>query len=351
MKKLTKPIIAGLALLLGASPCYSEKIRWNGFLSVVGGRIISGDDNSIYDGGFFGYDGGRYSGAKSSFEFNQESMIGLQGQAVLDEKLRATVQIIGRGGERFQASAEWAYLSYDLNNAFTLNVGKFRHPVYYYSDFLDVGYTYHWIRPPTQVYNGPSAMTGANLFYSQLVGDFYITSQAWFGSAPVVWDGLNFDVYNNKGINFTFGQDWWKLRAVYHTTDFNLYDPPGAPVGTVVENKLTYYAFAAIIETDTIDVIAEYTDMKLPNVPLQKWWYISAGYSIGDFTPHITYNENPNNPINPYGWAQSAEVLTYGVRWDFHPGVAFKAEYVSYDYEAETQADFDHISFGIDMLF
>lgn len=348
MKISIHGLLAGLSLLSIGMPGQAQDIHWSGFLSVVGGKIVGGDENSVYDAGFFGYDGGIYD---DKFEFNQESIIGLQGQTVLDDRLRATVQIIGRGGERFDVSAEWAYLSYDLTKTLTLNVGKFRHPVYYFSDFLDVGYAYDWIRPPTQVYNGPSAMTGANLYYSKVLGDYYLTSQAWYGSADTVWSGLDFEVFNNQGINVTWGRDWWRLRGVYHTTDFNLNNPPGAPLGTVIESDLKYHALALIIEHDDLQFIAEHTDMKVPGADIQRWWYATIGYTFGNFTPHFTYNRNPNNPINTAAWAQTSTVLTYGLRWDFHPGVAFKTEYVAYDYEDEAQADFGHLSFAIDMLF
>jgi hypothetical protein len=128
-----------------------DKIQWSGFGNIAAGMTTGSDDE------LFGYD--------NDVDFNPESLFALQAKANLSEKLSVTAQIMSRGSEDFDLGVEWAYLQYQLTDAASINVGKLRLPFYMYSDSLDVGYSYHWLRTPQSVYRVAFDNYGLPSFY------------------------------------------------------------------------------------------------------------------------------------------------------------------------------------------
>jgi hypothetical protein len=138
MKKLSVAVAICAAL---ATSYANAEVRINGFASIVGGKSLEDDR------GRYGYD--------DDISFKNESVFALQISADLQEKLSATAQIVARGNNDFDAEFEWAYLTYEFNDELQLSAGKMRVPFYRYSDFIDVGYAYRWVRPPESVYSIP----------------------------------------------------------------------------------------------------------------------------------------------------------------------------------------------------
>ena len=97
----------------------------------------------------------------NDYNFAPEAVLGLQLEFNLDEKSKVVTQLIGRGKFDFDIIAEWAYFAYKLTPALTLRAGRVRIPLFLLSDYLEVGYAYPWVRPPSEVYDV------AELFSSQ----------------------------------------------------------------------------------------------------------------------------------------------------------------------------------------
>ena len=98
---------------------YAGEIKWSGFMSVVAGKMLEDDQTS-------------YESYDDDILFSPESMIGLQGQALISDNFRGTLQVVGKGGnDDYNAQVEWAYVSYDVTNDLTVNAGRFRIPLYY----------------------------------------------------------------------------------------------------------------------------------------------------------------------------------------------------------------------------
>lgn len=130
------------AIGLIATPALATDIRIDGFANIVAGQMISDTD----DGSLYGYD--------EDLSFSPESNYGIQFRGDLQEGLSVTAQIVGRGSEEFDATVTWAYLTYEINDELSLKAGRSRVPYFIYSDFLDIGYAYHWIRPPPKLFMG-----------------------------------------------------------------------------------------------------------------------------------------------------------------------------------------------------
>jgi hypothetical protein len=94
-----------------------------------------------------------YLGYDNSLSFDQQSLIALQADYQLNKTFSVTGQIIGHTNDQRESGVEWLYLTYQPNRSTQIKIGKQRTPIFYYSDYMDVGFAYPWITLPQQVYN------------------------------------------------------------------------------------------------------------------------------------------------------------------------------------------------------
>lgn len=342
MNYKTLPLTLGLAL--APLTAYSLEINFSGFMSIVGGMTL--DSDTTYDVGFTGYNG-VYD---DEFSISPDSMFGLQAQVVGDEKLSATIQMIGRGGNSFDVETEWAYVSYKLTDSLTVNAGRSRLPIFYYSDFLDVGYAYHWIRAPDMLYSGPSYYDGANLYYSNYFGDFEVTGQIYYGNWAEDYDSLDIgpisqEITNITGISILLGTDLLKFRATRATADNLIVTSlPGLP--PTIESDNVFTGFALMSDFKNFIFRSEFTELELDDQDARTN-YASLGYTFNNVTPHITYSDTEEL----IGLSVAQESLTYGVAWNFNPSGVFKVEFQNNEFESNPALDSDLLTFGIDLVF
>ena len=71
---------------------------------------------------------------------------------MIDDRLSATPASGRVAPSNFKADVDWAYVSYELTPKLLVQAGHKRLPIYYYSDFMYVGYAYPWVRPPQDLY-------------------------------------------------------------------------------------------------------------------------------------------------------------------------------------------------------
>lgn len=353
MKYKTVSLVLGAALT--PLSAWSLELNMSGFMSIVGGMTLESD--KTYDVGFLGYNG-VYD---DEFSINPESMFALQTQVVGDDKISATVQLIGRGGDSFDIEAEWAYISYNFTDQLTLNVGRSRTPLFYYSDFLDVGYAYHWIRPPSIFYGGQSYYDGLGLNYTNYFGNVEVSGQLFYGNwqedyeTPIGFVRQEFN--NTTGGSLLIGTDLIKIRASYITVDGVLTPlelPPGVPATTIL-NGGTFLGLALIADYKNFFLRSEMSNIEIDNDdpvvrfedPESTQMYVSAGFNFNSITPHITFSNL--DEISNTLLAQ--DVMTYGIAWNFNPSAVFKVEYQNAEFEDFPERDTDLLTFGIDIVF
>ena len=362
----------------------AEDIKWNGFLSAVGGTTLN--ESTLPNGAKSQFNADTPSDGtyQDHLTFEPDTIYGLQGRAEIDEKLSITAQITGTGGQDFDAQIKWAYLSYDLNNTYTLQAGRQRIPIFFYSDYLDVGYAYHWIRPPTEVYTSSTdVFEGVQLLaktpFSQ---NWDATFQAYGGKADNLsqYTDETYTWLNMYGVVGSVHNDWFQLRANYlnmqHASTNGSWnnklqdeDNGGVP--------LQFWGVAAHADFENAFLGAEVILAKWDEPfradqgqGLTKWhaFFITAGYRFGQFTPHITFGKahytiEDSSLLGGIGLAPKTHIKsnswTTGVRWDFHPSAALKLEYVSRNDTSDKglidvlgqQQEVDLISAGVDVLF
>lgn len=360
MKKISKLLCLGAIL----SPLSYAEININGFATIAGG--VTDSDESLY-----GYD--------DDVSFDPDSVAGLQVSGDMGNGLGATVQMVARGGEDWDLEAEWAYISYELNDYTKILAGKQRAPFYMYSDYLDVGYAYHWITPPEGVYSLPfDSITGVGLLYTRPLGPLDSSLQLLFGrnSDEIELSGSegDIDVTNLASFAWSVTYEWLTLRAGYSVGDLDLslesadfnalvggWNQAGfaelAEELEVKEDGATFSELGFSIDHNNLLIVGEWTELDTGDnfLAVQESAYLSVGYRFGKIMPSITYGEDEDTVdsntysavplgLNPILDALrlgsealvntqkvDSDYVTVGVRWDFHDSAALKADYTEYD--------------------
>jgi hypothetical protein len=316
-KIILTPLIVELFLL--APVAFAADIHWNGFMSVVAGTTMDKGKSyaSTRDDG-----SGAIINYTDDVSFSPESMMGLQGQINVSDQLRFTMQLVAKGNTEYNLKADWAYATYSVNDHVAINAGRFRLPLFYYSDFLDVGYAYDWIRPPAEVYITPASINGASFNYSNIFGNFEVSSQAWYGSMtedPAAPNVSRREFTQNQGINLMVTYDWLKVRAVANTTN----EVSTLTSGEEVAHDIIFRGLAVIADYDNVKWRSEYTTLFVEKTIEMKNWYASLGYDFGGVTPHYTHTINDVTTFK----AKTA-IDTFGIAWSFTPGAILKTEYL-----------------------
>ena len=399
-KKVLVTLCSCSALL--STPIKAD-IQFNGFASIVAGKDL--DDDITF--GVVEHD--------SDISFKQDTKFALQATADLDQGLSATAQIMARGQDDFDATFEWAYLSYELNDSNTLRAGKLRLPFYNYSDYLDVGYAFPWLRPPDAMYNLLfSTFEGVSWLNTTELGDWDVSSQVFFGNTSQEFFRRSNPTQGSvdwAGINSQFSNGDWSLYGSYvrisdadipiveniygnlrSNSSLNAAQQGQLNLFTALENAQQlgnlsmngddgyFAALGAGFNNGTLSLMAEYSEYDVEDSLLStnKGWYVHAGYSIGKFMPHITYmkrstdldegeiNGNFDAPLQQGATAvtrgQFVEYtgIVLGLRYDFHPRAALKIDFLSFDDifdapnragTADNKVSNNEITFGIDLVF
>lgn len=194
-------------LMLAPSQAWSD---WalSGYASIGAGRLQ--DKNMEFQ-----------DYTSDEWNFEGDSVLGLQLNLDLAERLSLTAQVVSRGHhwddtEPFEPELDWLFLSYQLNDHWRTRFGRMRTPLFFYSETIDVGYSYVWARPPTDVYAPVtlpfSNFDGADLFYVSTLGDFDMDVQLLTGTMERSRQGLEIDVEPLVGGNISLHHNDITLR-------------------------------------------------------------------------------------------------------------------------------------------
>jgi len=378
----SRKLIAG-ALVLTASGVQAADVRLNGFASVVGGKTLSQGELADGSQATFVADEASNGVYNEDVSFRPDSIFGLQISAELGEQVSVTGQITGTGGEDFDANVAWAYLTYNFDNHWSVNIGRQRTALFYFSDFLDVGYAYHWIRPPTETNLPIDTYEGIQFSYNGSLGNWDNSVQFYGGATDAVSPNIGgIGMKNTVGLIAKTSTDWLQLRASYHVGEFyaDVLEPFGQGKDEPVD--LTFASLAAQFNFGNTTIIAEAIHYEFEDALFAVGWtkfsgaYVSIAQRIGSFTPHITYStsdqdlesaiyfpdyQNPDLSQAAFigDATESADSITVGFRWDFHRAAAFKMEYQTRSDESDAAVisakgdalEVDLITMGIDVTF
>lgn len=146
MKKSVVALSFLAALSQSQAVVANDDISISGFGSLVAGTVLDGD-------GYWARlpeAAGQYD---TGVDFQTVSRLGVQARYKATKELSITGQMMVRGINDFEPELEWFYASYSITPDLSANVGRMRLPVYHYSDYMDVGIAYPWLRVPSDAYS------------------------------------------------------------------------------------------------------------------------------------------------------------------------------------------------------
>jgi len=150
--RIMTPLVSALLMGTAGHAIADDSLNVYGFLN-VGAYYLDENDITIEN----------YESGNANF-FNRDTMMGLQVSKTISDRTSATIQLTAKGEEDFDVRTSLAFVSHALNDSTDFRFGRLRIPFFYYSEFLDVGYAYNWVRPTGDAYGIPFAdYNGADL--------------------------------------------------------------------------------------------------------------------------------------------------------------------------------------------
>ena len=292
-KKILLILAAGLFTMSHAM----AEVQINGFASVVTGIDFEEDEQSDYN--------------DRTVDNLQESKVALQWSADLGDGMRFVGQTMARGdaAEGFQLNYDWAYFDFNIGDSSKLKFGRLRIPFYKYSDYLDVGYAYHWISPPASMYSlSFSNMDGVS-FQQNFQGmgmDHALTIAVgtYQGLLSLGEEEPQSKLENLVAINWSGTLGNHEFTAAYAQAD--VYVPAEATTGLAAiataggedGNKVLingdYGFFIGVGYKGSFGDLTIYSEYSIVQVEDSIFsdtsgGYLGASYAMNDYTYHITY--------------------------------------------------------------
>ncbi|TCD22690.1 hypothetical protein E0D86_08555 [Pseudomonas sp. IC_126] len=335
-------VIGLAAICLATTPAFAleqGEHRFNGF-GTVGVTHLGGED----DGRSYGVQGQ----TNDSWRGDQLSKFGAQLQYGVTDTVGATVQVTAKAEQDdWKANLEWAYLSWQTNDQLMLRAGRLRSPVYMYSESLDVGYSYPWLRLPDEVYSQVQVTNyeGVDAVYTLPLSYGSVTFQVAGGQAKnrdyYAYDEL-FDIDYGKlfGASVSLAtNNFGTLRIGYVEADIKT-DISGTVDATAVglganqslsllsldKEKGKFTSIGYQYDNGTWISSNEWTSRMIENDGLESInsFYLMGGRRFGDFLPHVTYAQLDDNGGRQNSW-------TLGLNYQATPTVVVKGEYKRVD--------------------
>lgn len=328
-----------------------SNFKLSGYVSVVGGKVLNGKLDSNYTGPttINGIQGPAYVADWSNagvygehLSLAQESRVGIQGTYTFTPQASFTGHVVSRGTHETPDLA-WAFGSYKFDGNWEVQLGRKRIPLYYYSDFQDIGVSYPWITPPPEIYGWEATnYNGASLRYNRDLGDTQLTTSVFTGqekNKKSLYQKLYYPAgdtevqWNNiLGADLEISRGPLTLRAVVMGADVKTVNTSSAnPVND--QTVLRTYGLAANLDLDRWFILSEFArltrdhteeDYKV-SAPAQT---VGVGMRLGKWTPFLSYSrytETTTDSIK-YPALSAYHHASATLRYDVASGTAVKVQ-------------------------
>ncbi|MBB1518237.1 porin [Aquipseudomonas guryensis] len=332
---MTTARVLGLAICLASTPALAleqGEYRLNGF-GTAGLTYLGGEDDSK------GY--GVNGQTTDSWRGDQLSKLGGQFQYGITDTIGFTAQgTIKPAQDEWQANVEWLYLSWQASDNLMVRTGRLRTPVYMYSESIDVGFSYPWLRLPDEVYSQVqlSNYEGADVVYNLPVSFGTVSFQVAGGMAKnrdifAVDDMHDIDYNDIFGGNISLStNDFGTFRAGYVEADIkaNIEDDVTVPffgninvsLNPLDHQKGKFTSFGYQYDNGTWLTANEWTSrvIEADGSGSTDAFYLMGGRRFGEFLPHVTYAQLDEDAGRQNSW-------TFGLNYNLMPTVVLKGEY------------------------
>jgi len=331
----------------------ANEIEVSGFASIAAGTAASGDrfladypKTGVYD---------------EDLSYSPDSSLGIQLAANVNPQTSFIIQAVSHGANSYEVELDWAYVSYILNPEITLQAGRKRLPLYYYSDHFDIAYTYNWVRPPADNYTWQiTNYNGISLVYEPNIGEWDALINVYTGREDSeendLLSSLSGSVVdetwkNMFGIVLELSRDWLDFRFTVMQGQLDR-----SIDNVIVEEdvKQQFVGLSTNLYFDSLNVLSEINRYERSASDIQvDTLMLSFAYQINEFTPHITYSSLEQVP-NAAGGDEKHSTNSFGVRWDFISNMALKVQYDKTRDKGQTiqiMGDAELLSVSLDMVF
>ena len=351
-RQIYYPLLAAFVSFLISMPAHSET-SITGYASIVAGKVLDGDafladypKTGIYD---------------QDISYSPDTSFGLQFSNEINNETAFTIQLTANGASDYQPDISWAYLNYRFNPELSVQIGRKLLPLYYYSDFFDVGFAYYWIRPPVDNYTWQiTNYNGINLLYETNLQDWDISVNVYTGREDSEDNELLSFFHNAKtsetwknmlGLVTEASLSWVELRIsiLKSQLDRIINDVP-----VISDTDQIFKGVSLNLYPGNFTILSEYNHYQRDDNDIDIATHmISLGYTYKKYTPHITHSSFKQD-INSNGGDENHTTTSYGLRWYLNSKTALKVQYDVVDDKGliiPTLGDSKSVSFGIDVIF
>ncbi len=313
MRKTLPLALATLALAPLAQA--NDNLHVSGFGSVIGAQVIEGSGHvadypnaGIYD---------------DQFDLSKETKFGLQAVATINDRTRFTTQAMSRGANDFEPQVEWMFVNYAIQDDLELQAGKLRVPVYYFSEYMDVGYAYPWIRVPSDAYSlDLTNFNGVQLNYRTYMGSVNIATAVYAGRQTNNSDPLMSYLFDQNvdrdftgivGATLELSTDNTIVKFSYTEADMH---EEGTGYRGIDDYAIQFHDVYVQQSFGDFTVRAEYNRYK----PFYESYFASGSYRMGKTTYYVLYSKFELDEPK----FEEHDTQSVGVRYDMDARMAFK---------------------------
>lgn len=359
---MSKRHLLSLAVCLASLPALAVEqgeYQINGF-GTVGVTHMGGESDLDY---------GMQGQTNDGWRGDQLSKLAVQLRYGITDTLSVTGQL---GTKPVQDSWEVGpgnlYLAWQANDNLTLRGGRLGTPIYMYSETLNVGFSYPWLRLPEEVYSlvQLTSHDGGDVLYNRSTDIGTLSFQVAGGQAIkrdhyALDDMQELDYRDVFATNVALSTDnFGTFRIGYAeadlqiTVDETITNVFGAPQD-VVFNALDaqkgkfsslghqYDDGTWLSAAEAVKLTVERDDDAETNA-----FYIMGGRRFGDYLAHVTYGQ-----LDESSGRQVS--MTYGLNYSITPTVTLKSEYKRVDtsqsdesigvFKANAQQSYDNAAY------
>ena len=382
---MSKRHLLGLAVCLASLPALAVEqgeYQFNGF-GTVGITHMGGESDLDY---------GIQGQTNDGWRGDQLSKLAVQLRYGITDTLSVTGQLGTKPTQdSWEAGPGNLYLAWQANDNLTLRGGRLGTPIYMYSETLNVGFSYPWLRLPEEVYSlvQLTSHDGGDVLYNRSTDigtlSFQVAGGQAIGREQYALDDMHdIDYRDVFATSLALSTDnFGTFRVGYAEADLKItvddtvaFGPASVnfPFVTYEGNKGKFSSIGHQYDNGTWVSAAEAVKLSIENNSKTgesqaetNAFYIMGGRRFGDYLAHVTYGQLDE----PSGRQVS---MTYGLNYSFSPTVTLKGEYKRVDtsqgdealgvFQADAQQtlnnafgqsygtpDADIFSVGVDFIF
>jgi len=268
-------------------------------------------------------------GSRADISFANSSLLGLQLDLPIDEKLSFVAQGVASAKNSNGKLLElgWLNAKYQFNDNFSIKVGKMRSSSFIYSEVLDISYSYDWMRLPDMYSIIPiNNYTGIEFHHDIDIGDFTFISTYLYGeSHSILYDNLlngetiegSLSADKMYGVAVKVLYDDFTFRVAYSDFKLTLHSPvldgsldqlnalniPSVTEAineySVENTSMQYFELAARYDFEKAYLLAEYIKVTSHSLTSNNSsWYIGTGYNFEKWSPFMLYSQTKS--VNQY---------------------------------------------------